>query len=181
MHTLVEAADQLEGSNSTDPGKEDEWVICPACGEIFKKKGHEIIFSTAQQPMSTMEEPAEKEDAATQEPSSLTTLAEAATNPMTEEKNDEIRNDDGDKDGTVNLECSHDIEMIEAEPQGQDTNELEQGAVTQEPATLNILVQLAEHGGEESGMEDTLEPNEKPCMVILECSHDTGLREELQP
>ena len=65
--------------------------------------------------------------------------------------------------------------MIEAKPQGQDTNELEQGAVTQEPATLNILVQLAEHGGEESGMEDTLEPNEELCIVTPECSHDIEL------
>ena len=56
-----------------------------------------------------MEEPVEKEDAATQEPSSLTILAEAATNPVTEEKKDEIRNDDGDKDCTVNSERSHDI------------------------------------------------------------------------
>ena len=88
-------------------------------------------------------------------------LAEAATNPVTEEKKDEFRNDDGDKDCTVNSECSHDIEMIEAEPQGQDINELEQGAVTQEPTTLNILVQLAEKVGEESGMEDTLEPNKE--------------------
>ena len=30
-------------------------------------------------------------------------------------------------------------------------------------------------------MEDTLEPNESPCTVTPECSHDTGLREELQP
>ena len=105
-------------------------MLCPTCGEIFKKKGHEIIFSTAPQPTSTMEEPAEKEDVVTQEPASLTTLAEATTNPVTEEKNDEIRKDDGDKDGTVNSECSHDVEMIEAEPQGQDINELEQGAVT---------------------------------------------------
>ena len=150
MYTLVEAAEQMEESNSTEPGKEDERVVCPACGEIFMEAGHKIILRTctAQQSQATMEEPAEKKDVATQEPASLTTLAEAATNPVTEEKKDEIRNDDGDKDGTVNSECSHDIEMIEAEPQGQDTNELEQGVVTQEPATLNILVQLAEHGGE---------------------------------
>ena len=30
-------------------------------------------------------------------------------------------------------------------------------------------------------MEDTLEPNENPCTMTPECSHDTGLREELQP
>ena len=172
MYTLVEAAEQLEESNSAEPGKEDEHVICPTYGEIFKKRGHEIIFSTVQQPMSTMEEPTEKEDAVTQEPASLTILAEAATNPVTEEKKDEFRNDDGDKDCTMNSECSHDVDMIEAEPQGQDINKLEQGAATQEPTTLNILVQLAEKVGEEFGMENTLD---------LEYPHDTGLREELQP
>ena len=123
MYTLVEAADQLEGLNSTDPDKEDEQVIYPTCGEIFKKKGHGIIVRTVQQPMSTMEEPTEEEDAATQEPTSLIILAEAATNPMTEEKKDEIRNDDENKECTVNSECSHDIEMIEAKPQGQDMDE----------------------------------------------------------
>ena len=125
-----------------------------------------------------MEELPEKEDAATQEPTSLTTLAEVATNPVTEEKKDETRNDDGDKDGTVNSECSHDIEMIEAEPQGQDIDEPEQGTVTQEPANLGLLVQSAEEGGEESGMEDTLEPNEELCTVTPECSQDTELIQE---
>ena len=71
--------------------------------------------------------------------------------------------------------------MIEAEPQGQDIDEPEQGTVTQEPANLGLLVQSAEEGGEESGMEDTLEPKEELCTVTLECSHDAALREELQP
>ena len=44
MYTLVEAADQLEGSNSTELGKEDERVICPTCGEIFKEVGHKIVI-----------------------------------------------------------------------------------------------------------------------------------------
>ena len=120
MYTLVEAADQVEGSHSTEPDKEEECAICPTCGEIFKETGHKIILRTytAQQSEATREEHAEKEDAVTQEPASLIILAETATNPMTEEKKDEIRNDDGDKDCTVKSECSHDIEMIEAEPQG---------------------------------------------------------------
>ena len=91
-------------------------MIFPNCGEIFKKKGHGIIVHTMQQPTSTREEPAEEEDAATQEPTSLIILAEAATNPRVEEKNNETRSDDGNKDCTVNPECSHDIEMIETEP-----------------------------------------------------------------
>ena len=118
MYTLVEAAEQLEESNSTEPGKEEERVICPTYGEIFKEVGHKIILRTctAQQSEATIEKAAEKEDAATQEPASLTILAEVATNPVIEEKKDEFRNDDGDKDCTVNSEYSHNVEMIEAEP-----------------------------------------------------------------
>ena len=120
MYTLVEAAEQLEESNSTELGKEDERVICPSYGEIFKEVGHKIILRTctAQQSEATIEEAAEKEGVVTQEPASLIILAEATTNPATEEKKDEIRNDDGDKDCTVKSECSHDMEMIEAQPQG---------------------------------------------------------------
>ena len=44
MHTLVEAANQLEGPNSTEPGKEEERVVCPTCGEIFKEAGHKIVI-----------------------------------------------------------------------------------------------------------------------------------------
>ena len=44
MHTLVEAADQLEGLNSTEPGKEEERVVYPTCGEIFKEAGHKIVI-----------------------------------------------------------------------------------------------------------------------------------------
>ena len=177
MYTLVEAAEQLEESNSTEPGEEDEWVICPNCREIFKEAGHKIIIRTctAQQSAPTMEEVAEKEDVVTQEPASLTILAEVATNLVTEESKDEIMYDDGDRYCTVTPEFSHDIEIIEAEPQRQDIDEFEQGAVTQEPASLSILVQLAEEMGEEPGMEDTLEFNEELCTVTPECSHDIEL------
>ena len=44
MHTLVEAADQLEGSNPTEPSNEEERVVCPTCGEIFKESGHKIVI-----------------------------------------------------------------------------------------------------------------------------------------
>ena len=83
--------------------------------------------------------------------------------------------DDGDIDCTVTLECSHDIEIIQADPQGQDIDEFEQGAIAQEPASMSILVQLAKQMGEEPGMEDTLELNEELCTVTPECSQDTEL------
>ena len=48
MYTLVEAVDHLEGADSIDPDREEEQVICPNCGEIFKKKGHGVIVRTLQ-------------------------------------------------------------------------------------------------------------------------------------
>ena len=41
---MVEAADQLEGSNPTEPGNEEERVVCPTCGEIFKESGYKILI-----------------------------------------------------------------------------------------------------------------------------------------
>ena len=152
-------------------------MVCPTYGEIFKEVGHKIVIHayTTQQSAPTIEEAAEKEDAVTQEPASLNILAEVATNSGTDEPRDEIILDAGDEDFTLNPECSHDTEIIEAEPQGQDIDELEQGAVTQETASLSVLVQLAEKMGEEPGMEDTLELNEEFCTITPECSRDTKI------
>ena len=44
LHTLVEAADQLEGPNSIELGNEEERVVCPTCGEIFKESGYKIAI-----------------------------------------------------------------------------------------------------------------------------------------
>ena len=59
------------------------------------------------------------------------------------------------------------------EPQRQDNDEIEQGAVTQEPASLSVLVQMADQMGEELGIEGTLEFNEEFCTTTPECPHDT--------
>ena len=169
MYTLVEAADHLEGTESIDPDREEEQVMCPNCGEIFRKEGHGIIIRTMQQPTSTREEPAEEEDAVTQEPASLIILAEAATNTRAE---NEIRSDDGQEDCNMDPECSQDIEMMETEPRRQNIDEPEQGTVVSE-------VQMGR--GKESGMDDTLEPKEEFDIVNPECPHDAKLREELHP
>ena len=112
MYTLVEATDQLEGSNSTEPRKEEERVVCPTCGEIFKEAGHKIVIRafTTQQSAPTIEEAVEKEDVVTQEPASLNILAEVATNSGTKKPRDEIMPDSGDEDCTLTPECSHDTE-----------------------------------------------------------------------
>ena len=58
LHTLVETADQLKGSNPTKPRNEEERVVCPTYGEIFKESGHKIVIHafTTQQFAPTTEE-----------------------------------------------------------------------------------------------------------------------------
>ena len=91
---MVEATDQLEGSNPTKVGNEEERVVCPTCGETFDESSYKVIVHafTTQQSIPTVVEgqgqldlregeiPQEKlhekevsnvQDAATQEPTSL--------------------------------------------------------------------------------------------------------------
>ena len=42
MHTLVEAADQIEGSLSAEEGDELKKVVFPECGEIFFQLGYKV-------------------------------------------------------------------------------------------------------------------------------------------
>ena len=67
----------------------------------------------------------------------------------------------------MTLESSHDIEIIEVEPQQQGNDEIEQGAATQEPASLNVLVQVADQMGGEPGIEGTLEFYKELCTTTL--------------
>ena len=55
---MVEAANQVERSDPTEPGNEEERVVCPTCGEIFKEAGHKIVIRafTTQQSEPTTEE-----------------------------------------------------------------------------------------------------------------------------
>ena len=55
---MVEATYQLEGANLTEPGNEEERVVCPTCGEIFKESGHKIVIHafTTQRSTPTTEE-----------------------------------------------------------------------------------------------------------------------------
>ena len=43
LHTLVKAADQLEGSSPTKEDEEVDEVVCPTCGEIFNQSGYTVI------------------------------------------------------------------------------------------------------------------------------------------
>ena len=42
IHTLVEVADQLEGSPPVEEGEELEKVVFPGCGEIFNQLGYKF-------------------------------------------------------------------------------------------------------------------------------------------
>ena len=52
LHTLVEAADQVEGSPPVEEGEELEKAVFPGCGEIFNKSGYKVTVSAfvAQKP-----------------------------------------------------------------------------------------------------------------------------------
>ena len=64
------------------------------------------------------------------------------------------------------------------EPQQQNHDEVEHDVDTQEPASLNILVQVAtQMGEEEPGIENILEFNEEICTMTLEPSHDIEIIE----
>ena len=43
MHTLVEAANRLEGSPPTADGEEEEREVYPVCGQIFNQSGYKFI------------------------------------------------------------------------------------------------------------------------------------------
>ena len=177
---MVEAVDQLEGPNPTKPGNEKERVVCPTYGEIFKEAGHKIVIHafTTQQSAPKTEEVAEKEDVVTQEPTSLNILAKITTNSGTEEPRDEVNPDFMNEDCTVTPDSYHETEIIEVEPQQQGNDGVEQGAITQEPTSLNVLVQVAvQMREEEPGIENILEFNEEICTMTPELSHDVDILE----
>ena len=100
-------------------------------------------------------------DATTQEPASWNIPVEIATNPGREEPEDEVIPDFMDEDCTVTPKPSHDTEIIEMEPQQQNNDEVEQDANTQEPGSLNVLVQVVvQMREEEERTEGALEFNE---------------------
>ena len=68
------------------------------------------------------------------------------------------------------------------EPQQQDDDEVEQGVDTQEPASLNILVEVATQiGVDEPEVENIPDFNEEVCTVTPEPSHDTELNRNGTP
>ena len=58
LHTLVEAANQLEGSSPAQEDEEVEKVVCPTCGEIFSQSGYTVIVHAFEthKPAPTAEE-----------------------------------------------------------------------------------------------------------------------------
>ena len=67
LHTLVEAANQLEGSPPVEEGDELDKVVYPKCGEIFDQSGYKVIVRAfgAQKPAQATEE---EKEAPTLEP-----------------------------------------------------------------------------------------------------------------
>ena len=146
---MVEAAYQLEGSAPAEVGDEEERVVFPVCGEIFNESGYKVIVHAfiTQQPAHTVveeegqpdwkdgeapqeklqqKEVADKQDVDTQEPTSLNIPVEIATQFGTKEAEDEVIPDLVEEGCTVTPEPSHDIEIIEMEPQQHNNDEVEQ-------------------------------------------------------
>ena len=64
------------------------------------------------------------------------------------------------------------------EPQQQNNDEVKHDVDTQEPTSLNVLVQVASQMREEElGIEDILEFNENICTTTPELSQDTEILE----
>ena len=139
MHTLVEAADQLEGSIPAKARNEEERVVFPVYGEIFDESGYKVIvraFATQQSTPTAVEEqgqpdwkdgetPQEKiqekevaneQDDVTQEPTSLNIPIEITTRFGIEEPENEFIPNFVEEDCTVTPEPFHDTEIIEIEP-----------------------------------------------------------------
>ena len=53
LHTLVEDADQLEGSPLDDEGDELDKVVYPKCGEIFDRSRYKFIVREFMAQIST--------------------------------------------------------------------------------------------------------------------------------
>ena len=103
---------------------------------------------------------------------------EIATQIRTDEPEDEVIHDFVEEVCTMTPEPSQDTELIGMEPQQQNDDEVEQDADTQEPASLNILVQSStQMGEEEPRIENILEFNEEMCTMNPEPSHDTEIIE----
>ena len=103
---------------------------------------------------------------------------EITTRFGTKEPEDEFIPDFVEECFTVTPKPSHDIEIIEMEPQQQSNDEVKQDADTQEPSSLNVLVQVSiQMKEEEPRIEDILEFNEEICTMTLELSHDTEILE----
>jgi hypothetical protein len=95
---------------------------------------------------------------------------------ITEPKDDTL--EDSEEFYAVTPERSQDTIILEEETERRDSDILEQDAVTQEPATLNIIVQPAKQTGEKSEIEYTLEFNDELWVVTPEEPHCTELTEE---
>ena len=139
LHTLVEAADQVEGSTTVEASDEEERVVCPMCGEIFNQSGYKVIvraFMTQQLVPAAVEEQGQsdwkdgeapqeqlhpggvvdKHGVDTQEPTFPNIPIEVATQIGTDELEAEIIPNFIEEVYAMTLESSQGIELIEMEP-----------------------------------------------------------------
>ena len=152
LHTLVEVANQLEGSSPTKEDEEVEKVVCPACEEMFNQSGYIVILRAfgTQNPTPAIEEEQEAPNA-------------------------QVRNENKLEVGLI-----LDIEVEEAEKLQSQPSELidqpnegnieaNQGANTQEPAPSEIFV---EAGIEEEIGKLDIEVIPNPNLEVLSVTQE---------
>ena len=83
-----------------------------------------------------------EQGADTQEPTSLNILVEVATQIGVDEPEAENIPDFNEEVCDVTPKPSQEIELIEMEPQQQENEEFNQDVVTQEPTSLEILLEI---------------------------------------
>ena len=153
LHTLVEEADQLEGSTPAEDGEEEERVVFLVCGEIFNQSGYKVIVHAfvTQQPIPVVveeqgqpdwkdgeapqqklqqREVADKQGVDTKELASLNIPVEISTQIRRYEPEDEVIPDFVEEVCIVTPEHSQDTELIGMEPQQQNDDEVEQDVDT---------------------------------------------------
>ena len=173
LHTLVEAAKQLEGSTPAKDGEEEERVVFPVCGEIFNQSGYKVIVRAfvTQQPLPVfMEE--QGQEAPKME---VRDTEEIEMIPGIEKGENEQLQSQPAEETSVLLGQSDwkDSEAPQEKPQQMEAV-YKQGADTKEPTSPNILVEVATQiGADEPQTENIPDFNEEVYDVTPEQSQGT--------
>ena len=135
-----EAVDRLEGSPPAKDGEEEERVVYPMCGEIFNQLGYKVIvcaFVTQQPVPAVVEEQGQEAPKMEERDAEMIPDLEKGGNEQLQSQPAEEGQSNW-KDGEASQEKLQQREVVD-----------KQGVDPQEPASLNILVEVATQIGAE--------------------------------